>query len=390
MDWLKIALNGLQIGSIMATAGFAAFGLISRFKDDKGSLTKSGRVALAGIGLSALLSLSTQSVKAEADRRSSEQADEKHQAELAKELDLFAGQSVALTQVDAKQRRALAETQLVQDRLSQSLSALQLVQRNVARSVSAIDIVGQKQDSHTARMLRTMWEDSNRIDGNRIEILMVNQCVASGSGEIPSILPAGATARIAVAPASMLSSLHVPLNTFSTDLLLDSVSPVENKTVTFSSMSQRVDVAKIHSVDTTVVMQQTRFGPFMTQKPGAYSSPEEWRSAVVEILISGQQGGLANAVKEATDERLEGKEELARRYTIPGNIRLNDDYIVNGLPCETSLYLMLNGRIVATGDVSVVQVSEWDEDVRGLVVVKSPVVPIIASALPQFSLAELR
>ena len=379
MDFGKLALNALQIGSILATAGFAAFGLISRFKDDDGKLTWAGKVALAGIGLSALMSLSTQTLKAEFDRKSAKAADEKHQQELEDQLDNFKKQSAALSLLDGQQRRALAGTQQIQGQVTKTLAGLKTVQDRVDQSVRAVGLVGQKQDVHTARVLRTMWNDANRIDGNSIELIMQNYCLASGSEEIPRILSAGATAQIRVAPRVTLKSLAVPPDSFSTHLLLP------DDGVTFSSKDQRYEVSANRTVDTTEFKQFTRFGPFQVNRIGPFSSPETWRNAVVEILISGQEPGLARTVEQAAQGLIQDENGLRGRYFIPQEILSNDDYSMAGLPCSTWLYLMVNGRQLAALDVNVVQVWEHDEDVRGLVVVKSHVSPVDSGALPQFS-----
>ena len=379
MDWLKIALNGLQIGSILATAGFAAFGLVSKFKDDAGKLTKAGRIALVGIGLSALLSLGTQTAKAEADRQSAARADKAHRADLDAELERYRTQSKALGELDSKQRRALQETQRIQGQAKQTLDALRIVQDRVDQSVRAVGLVGQKQDLHTARMLRTMWNDANRIDGNSIELLMQNYCLASGSEEIPRILPAGATALIRVAPKDSLKLSAVPPDSFRTDLLLP------DDAVTFSSRDQRVEVSTFRTVDTTEFKQFTRFGPFQIDRIGPFSAPDTWRNAVVEILITGEQPGLAKAVEQAAQGLIQDENALRHRYHISHEILSNDDYSMAGLPCSTTLYLMVNGRQLAVLEVNVVQVWEHDEDVRGLVVVKSHVSPVDSGALPQFS-----
>jgi len=388
MDWLKIALNGLQIGSILATAGFAAFGLLTKFKDESGKLTKAGRIALAGIGLSALLSLGTQSVKAENDRRSAAVADEKHQAELNTQLALFKGQSAALQDLNNKQLRALGEAQAIQDRVKRSLAALQLVQQDVGKSINAIGVVGRKQDSHTARVLHTMWEDANRIEAGRIELIMRTQCEVPLAKEMPRILPGGAFAIIGLVNKSALHWLSVPANSFSRDLLLHSNLPLVEKTVTFTSEDPRIDVFRTESTNTALVTQVMHFGPFEADvlDIGKFTKPDEWRNAAVEILISGRQPGLASAVQQATGQPMWDKARLSRGpLLIPEDIRSNDHYKLAGLPCTTFLTLILNGRSIPFRQVRIIQVLEGDEGEGATVLVKTPVSTIAPEVFPKFA-----
>jgi hypothetical protein len=57
-DKLEILVNFLKIASMLATGGFGALGLLTKYKDDTGKITKWGKLALTGIVFSSISSMS--------------------------------------------------------------------------------------------------------------------------------------------------------------------------------------------------------------------------------------------------------------------------------------------------------------------------------------------
>ena len=350
VDWLKIALNGLQIGSILATAGFAAFGLLSRFKDDSGRLTRAGRVALAGIGLSALLSLTTQSVKAEVDRRAANAAAQAHQHELDAQLAQFEAQSEALTKLNRKQQDALTRTEKV-------LSDLGHVSTQVGRSIHSIELVGRQQDVHTARVLRTMWEDANRIVGERLELLVSTSC----SRNQPSFnLFDNGTAMV-----SLLTPQQVDAIQSSPDGGIGVVEMVR------ALYSQRQDFTG--SANSGGNFSRTRFSSFVSYFPNMISDPEVWRVNAVRIVL------MAPFPEEH-------QSALPSERGMPTSVgatisAIRDVQNMETVPCAASVVLLANGRelIEASAPIEVIH----DRDGTSLVALFDPALPN-DEALPRF------
>ena len=120
MDFLY---NLLKVTLMIATGGFAALGLLTKYRDDQGTITKAGKIALAGILLTlgfslGLYALETSRAKAAADKARAE-ADA-----TAKTLQsiLVNAQSTA-----DQQRRSLNETNRLKAGLDKTLEQQQSV-----------------------------------------------------------------------------------------------------------------------------------------------------------------------------------------------------------------------------------------------------------------------
>jgi hypothetical protein len=368
MDFWNFALNALQIGSIMATAGFAAFGLISKFKDENGTLTRAGRIALAGIGMSALLSLGTQSVKAETDRISAKDAEDKHQQELSTQLDLFKAQSLALTQLDSKQRRALQETQQIQGQVTRTLAGLQFVQDRVDQSVRAIGLVGQKQDIQTARVLRTMWEDANQIHNGSLQLTVVYNCPVKRGTHRLNILREGAVAIVQAIPLADAKRIGIK------PTALQMVLPQEP--VSLISTTQSVTFYPDDTGPEPRLQQISRFTHFIGEVPLELRSPRWWREAVVEMAVwtpfipaKEELGEIAGTDLTPT--------EIGRLYDLTGV----QSKVVSGLPCNANVSLESGGHIIAYSEGWVIRgVNPVTHDSR--LMMKAEIVPVYKTAFP--------
>jgi hypothetical protein len=372
--------------SIVAAAGFGLLGLFTEYKKD-GRVTRWGKAAAGGIALSATLGLTSsmlqQRAEAHRSKLSRETADKERRESnnrYRKQLARLVGISDGLiatnksneTIIQGVQRSLEAQTGVVR---SQGM-VLDRAQRTMLLTAG----LSRQEGENTARVLRTMWDDANRIVGRSMELAIAYRCSPLKAGAaFATILGDGSSAEVRVAPRSSVSALREPLHSFRSDLILPDSSAV------FGAYDQQVTTRRTRSVDGDDLLQFSRFSGFRAGDMKGLHHPDAWRDVVVEVLVSGNQPGLAGQARAAFDEGEVGdKAALRNRYAVPEEILANDDYEVTVLPCTATMSLLLNERSVAVAQGLVVQVNEYDEDRRGRVVVKFPVVRANADAFPKF------
>lgn len=363
MDWLGLSFNALQVASILATAGFAAFGLFNKYKDDDGRITRPGRIAVIGIALSALLSLGTQSVKAEVDRRKAKAADEKRQAELRAQAARFAQQARQLQTLDDLQRAALDGSRNLQGRVGNTLSRLQTLQGQVSDSISAIDAVGAKQDRYTGQMLRTMWYDANRISGSRLEMRVYYECRTPPGTSLPRLFPEGSYAEVYLQPRSR--GRPELSGRFALEPALDEDNPSARATRQyFTQEPVSPGQAERHSIV---------FAPFEGHFSPELGNPDNWRDATLEMFVWARHPDLIEHLGPVF--RLQ---QPQRQFRVPSPVP--PPTIPVPLPCEASFALVVNGRMIAYQEAAIYTALEAGAFRR--LVMKAPPKPVRADALP--------
>jgi hypothetical protein len=316
LDWWGLGFNTLQVISILATAGFAAFGLFTKYKDDDGRITTAGRIAVVGIGLSALLSLGTQSVKAEVDRRKAKEADDKHQSELTEQVRHFNEQAAKLQRLDASQSIALKAAYRLQNRVETSLTDLNLLQDRVGQSIRAINTIGVKQDQYTARMLYTMWVDANRIGADSLKALVRYDCPRRAGTALPVL--------------------------FRQDTVAD-INIKTSKAETYQLRSLSVTRAQMdpfgaHANQTNYVIT---FDRFFGSALEMLSDPDSWRGATIAFSILGSYPDSVSDLRAALSKETLGPDAVARNFNV---VQLRD--LVAVLPCPVDVDFFINDRFV--------------------------------------------
>lgn len=112
----------LKITSMIATGAFGALALLTKYKDDKGKMTKWGKVALSGIIISSVISLSLYVLETSKARAAAEKA--KAEAEATTKT-LQSIQSNAQTTAD-QQKKSLEETNILKLGLEKTLEQQRL------------------------------------------------------------------------------------------------------------------------------------------------------------------------------------------------------------------------------------------------------------------------
>ena len=297
----------------------------------------------------------------------------------AEELDRYRTQMDRLAGLFGLQQQSLGRSEDLAARMQDSLRRQLLLQAQVRGTLAAVDATRVQEQTNTVRVLRTMWDDANRIHGGRIAVVASYSCSVVGSGkDFPAILGRDAEVELRVAPASALAALRRPADSFASNMTL-------TEGVDFWGVDQQLTTFRSRSVDGDEVTQLSRFSPLRAEDMGALATPEGWRDVALEVIISGDQPGLTKMVREAmTGEEIGGKERLAKAYFLPAELRDDDDYSVFVLPCTVEMAVLVNDRLVANGKALPVQVQEWDEDRRAKVVVKFPVVRANRDVFPTF------
>jgi hypothetical protein len=381
MGWLEGLITFLQVAAIVSGAVFAALALFTEYKKD-GRVTKYGRIAVIGIVLSALFSLGTQWGQAKLDSERTKQANDEATKQLAAEARRFRRQMSGLRSLSRDLTALNNQNRELRDRAEASLAEILSVQARVGESLTATRQIGTQERRNTATVLRTMWEDANRINASSLALTVTYRCGPVTTGEtFPLLLAENATATIRVASISPDQHAGLPNRRFSTQMLLDVETAAE-----FESTDQRVTVTRDRSVDGDEVNQVSYFTSFVAEDLKGFERPDRWSNVAIEVLVSGYGAPLTNAA-QSLDDALGDKEALAEHYDV-SRIADNDDYRVSFLPCPVYMYLLVNGRWVATAEGRLVRVWEWDEDVRGLAVVRFPIVAGNQDAFPRFRLAE--
>lgn len=375
-DWREALVDGLQIIAPTAAALFALLGLFTEYKKD-GKVTRYGRLAVVGIVLSALCSLLTQWAQGGLDEERSEMAALQAAAQLRTEdvrfnrqIKLIGQQTLALGDLNT-------ESLEIRDRLRLSLIQLGLLQTNAAHSLGATLRLENEQRASTARVLRTMWADANRITPASIQLAIGIDC-GPVLGELPVVFPEGSLATIGVARPIDQPAWAAKSKLFASKLTMT------GEFVALASFQATIATQRKATGDGANVYQAIVFQSFKSDGLGEFAEPEQWDGAYLDVVIVGFAPGVVAAALEAMpDYERGGKETLRETYDI-SKIEANDDYGVSVLPCEATGSVFVNQREVASLTGKVVQVWEGDEDVSGKVVLKFPVVQVIATAFPRF------
>lgn len=386
-DVLGKLVDVLQVASILSAAAFAALALFTEYKHD-GKITRFGRIAVAGIVLSALFSLGTQWGKAEIDRQKAEaarleEAERRKQADIrdAKELGHYRNQMQGLSNVLGLQNVALDGTRDLLGRMQTSLHRQQLLEAQARGTLLAVEATRSQEKANTIRVLRGMWDESNRVSGGRIVAVVAYQCAVDREKYVP-ILPDEARAELTLVPMAAVAAERLPLNRFRAAYIRNSVDLV--------ALDEKTTLVK-DPIGEIQIQQLSRFSPFGLGADAldALAHPENWSGIGVELRIIGTQPGLAERVAAVARKPLRGPEGLAEKYDLRAGIlhgaTADAGVRVKVLPCSADMALFINDRQVAEAQGLVAQVSDAADEGIGRVFVKFPIVPVETKEFPRFT-----
>jgi hypothetical protein len=407
---LDTLISMLKVVSITAAGVFGAMGLLTKYKDDEsGKINKWGKVALAGIIMSALISLSLQflessreslkqqlaAAKSAADARLAEESATRTAKKLediftaaqtteekqSENLKISTGLKDDLQTSLDRQNRNLKQTEVVARKMDTSLNTLDKVKSGNNAILSAAVESATRETRNTIGILRTIWNESNRVEASQISAVVTFTYMGEIVAAPPKLFDGGETLTLRVIDRSAAGSLTIPMNTWKSDHLLrpDELALTAHEQVTNISTHPTVD-----GPNYTQTSYFTRFDGDMK----AFSDTLAWNGAVFEFVLQKNDPGLVGKLTESLDWNpaesffREGDERrLKSEYTVPD---LGDDYSIQGLPVHARLVLYIRDRPIGASDAWLVKAWEHDEDVRGLIVAKFKMSKIEESMFPPF------
>lgn len=140
MDFLY---SSLKVFSMIATGAFGALGLLTKYRDDRGKITKWGKIALAGILVSSGISLGLYILETSKAKASAIKAQNEAKATSQKlETILFNAQLTA-----DQQKRSLVETNILKSGLEKTLDRSDHIAKQMEESLAAQQsvLIGNKQ-----------------------------------------------------------------------------------------------------------------------------------------------------------------------------------------------------------------------------------------------------
>jgi hypothetical protein len=364
-DWRQSLIAILQVLSILAAAGFAALALLTDYKKD-GRITRHGRWAVLGIVLSALLSLATQWASAAVDRDKDRRASGEKAAELVRSAARYRSQIVLLRAVIGREREAIAAVGRTQDRVSASLVQLGRLQTRVTSGIRAVRVVGEQEDRHTAHVLRTLWEDSNRVDSNSIVAGVTFTCENVRDRTLPRLLPQGLLAVFKVS-----------------DRNPDTGSPGSESEVLVAADSTHTDVPSERTDGRYDMIESDVYSVFRGELRD-FARIERWRGAWMTFTVAGDAPGLFAAYAAASGDRLLNHPSRRRAPAGPGERLMGDAPEARQvIPCDASLTLFLNGRQIGHAEGFLYESAPGSEG-AGSVKLLFPPFKVEPEALPRF------
>jgi hypothetical protein len=350
IDWATV----LKTFSIVATGLFGALGLSTEFKNkDTGRVTKWGKLALGGIVVTAALSLAL--LKQEAETEAKKQADQAKQAALQAEAarDSAEATSAAL----AKLMRA--------------------AQDNLDRQTE-----GARRDSeNTLGVLRSIWNESNRVDASHISVAVTYTFLAEYRKEPRPLLQHAQLTLHATSQASERRLLR--LDAWSDHHLL------AGRVLAVTAREQRTVRNQYVSTDGPSFSQTSYFTGFEGEV-AELADLSRWNGALVEVLLTEGHSSLvtdlaADLIWPEEARRSQPTNEPLRGYASPtAGEEAVPDYSVMPLPVGARMTLYVKDRPVATSEAHLVKTSQHDEDVEQPIVAKFPIVRVSGDTLPRF------
>lgn len=309
--------------SLLSAAGFGLLALLTDYKKD-GSITRWGRIAAAGIVGSAILSImsgvfndridagATAKTAVKAAVQQTREAS-RFNAQIARLLSLQQGMTTANRhneQIIAAMRnanavqRALGQAQAVL--LAQSQSSLLLTAK-----------VDSEQRASSQRVMKGLWDEANRIEAARVELIVSVDCELAEGQAAPAIFAESSTAGLIVRPASEGPFDHGNASGAHGMENLD----FKRTLFSYEPLFRRVTIGG----GQTVIF----FRSFLSFNPESVADPEVWRDGSIWIFISGA----------APD----GLEKVRwRESTIGGDKAL--------LPCSAGMLMTINGRMLGSAN----------------------------------------
>jgi hypothetical protein len=386
-------INSIKMMSIVLAGFFGTLGLLTKYRDKNDKITRPGKFALGGIIFTAGLSLMLQflqtskesaqqtanAIRSAAEARKSEASAK----ETSKRLEDIL--TTAKT-TSGQQEENLAKAELLTEQMNKSLVAQRDVLAGNKRILSGIVEGAQRDTQNTIGILRTLWDESNRIEANQITVEVTYSFLRETVKQPPPLLESEESLSL-LADTDDPAKLSFPLNRWSSRHLLD------GKELLLRAKEQNITQRKHYTVD-GIGYQQTSYFSGFEGDIRSFFDMTKWNGALIEVLLTKQDPSLVDKLKASLDwepERKHDLEDLKRRYDVPSNLE-EMDYHITPLPVVARLTIYIRERPIATSEAVLVRAWEHDEDVRGLIVAKFRIAQVPDNTFPQFkpTLSDLR
>jgi hypothetical protein len=234
-------------------------------------------------------------------------------------------------------------------------------------------------------LLRTIWRQGNKVEAADVTVSVRYAFLEESTSVPPPILTENW--QIEVRATHKLVNQPKTFNEWSSEALL----PGDQLMLTGNS--QMVSTKATFSVDGAAYRQFSRFTNF-TGDTNEFVQLTDLNGALVEVHLTGYAPGLAKAIAASLAAAAEpvsspvpspvSSEQwhFDETYVFKNS---RDDYFVMPNAVEAEATLLIRNRPVATVKGLLTSVIEWDEDVRGLVVLKFPIVQVPAKSFEQFA-----
>lgn len=366
-DFRELLIDLIGYASIVSAAIFGLIGLFTEYKKD-GKITLWGRLAAGGIGVSAVFAMTSAVLQKQLNTEQQQTARESAANQQAQQRRQFNAQLGQLTGLNHKMSGVNKANGLLLGRMEKSLEGQQ-------RSLLLTTALGRKQDVHTARMLRTMWNDANRITSSSLFLMTNYECPVRPGAELPSLFDENTIATVGFSTRAELRTLKHPLNTLKGDNLLST---------DVGALPQKI--AHLPGTNSNDEMHLMIFGPFILENADVLTDPENWRGAGVDAFLYAPLPVPLAQLRSALDSDFLSVQTLDATYTVPEDMR---KLVAAVLPCNGEAELLVNGREVMDAHVPVIVFSGEGSELL-YVAMKIPAQIADPKAFPTFEAAGAR
>jgi hypothetical protein len=254
----------------------------------------------------------------------------------------------------------------------------------------------QASNTRQEDLLRTIWKESNRIEAQDLSVEITSESYDPDVQQLPTLFQdkdewmlSFAAVRQADANKSLKMNLWSPKH-------------ILQKPELFVQASARTTTARHYrSIDSVTMWQISEFSHFAGQT-GSLVDPLFWNGAFVEAHLTAMRPAFLEELRSrpirapSVDTPLTQEDSLKRsrkrivdslsEYDVPDRYLPggDSDAVLRPLPYRVTLTLYIKNHPVIKSEARLAGIQEWDEDVRGLVVAKFPVVTIPERTFPDF------
>jgi hypothetical protein len=322
--------NFLKVISLLASGLFGALGLLTKYRDDTGKITKWGKVALSGIVLSSSISLilytlETSRAKAAAERaRRDAEAMTQKADNMAQKLENVL--KVAETTADT-QKESLVKTDDLKKGLTETLGQQKEIAGKMDNSLETQRVVlhgnkeilkgiveGVERDSQNTRgILQSIWGESNRIEASHIRIAITYKYegLVKPDKVPPYVLDSDwhLSLRVLRAETQKAKDVRVPYYTWADHPLLTTYdTELIAKEQRFTQRREPILLKASY--------EQTSYFSGFTGEMGILNEMTQWNDAVIEIHLEGYSSSFEEALNDSfyTQYKYEGPESIVYVY----------------------------------------------------------------------------